>query len=83
MSWWKYCHDTLKLNILYNNCYNKAAKRFLFILCTTTGQVRHKAFFKVGPDAGPQPTRIQQNPKISSAPSAFPQWGRLRREDTK
>ena len=48
---------------------------FLFVLCPTTGQVQHKAFFKVGPDAGMQPTHIRQNPKIPSAPSAFPQWG--------
>ena len=43
---------------------------YIFILRPTTGQVRHKAFFKVGPDAEPQPTRVQQNPKIPSAPSA-------------
>ena len=42
----------------------------LFILRPTTGEVRHKAFFKVGPDAGPQPTRFRQIPKITSAPSA-------------
>ena len=46
-----------------------------FVLSPTTRQVRNKAFFKVGPDAGPQPTRVRQDPKIPSAPSAFPQSG--------
>ena len=46
---------------------------------TSTAQ----GLFKVGPDAGPQSTRIWQNPKIPSAPSAFPQWGRLRRQEKK
>ena len=55
----------------------------LFVLRPTTGQVRHKAFCKVGSDAGPQPTRVRQNPKIPSAPSALPQWGHLRRQETK
>ena len=55
----------------------------LFVLRPTTGQVQHKAFFKVGPDAGSQPTHVRQNPKIPSAPSAFPQWGRLRRQEIK
>ena len=63
--------------------YRPRSCRTLFILRPTTGQVRHKAFFKVGPDAGLQPTRVRQNPKIPSAPSAFPQWGRLRRQETK
>ena len=53
------------------------------VLRPTTGQVQHKAFFKVGPDAGLQPTHIRQNLKIPSAPSAFPQWGHLRRQQTK
>ena len=44
----------------------------LFVLRPTTEQVQHKAFFKVGPDAGPQPTRVRQNQKIPSAPSATP-----------
>ena len=44
----------------------------LFILCPTTGQIWHKAFFKVGPDAGPQPTRVRQNPKIPLSPSGRP-----------
>ena len=48
------------------------AKCSLFVLRPTTGQVWHKVFFKVGLDAGTQPTRIWQNPKIPSAPSAFP-----------
>ena len=55
----------------------------LFILRPTIGQVRHKAFFKVDLDTEPQPTRVQQNPKIPSAPSAFPQWGRPWRQETK
>ena len=55
----------------------------LFILRPTNRQVRHKAFFKVSLDTGPQPTRVWQNPKIPSAPSAFPQWGRLRHQETK
>ena len=55
----------------------------LFILCPTTGQVHHKAFCKVGPDAGPQTTCVRQNPKLPSAPSAFPQLGRLRRQEIK
>ena len=55
----------------------------LFVLCPTTGQVWHKAFYKVGPDAGPQPTRVRQNPKIPLTLSAFPQWGHLRRQETK
>ena len=42
-----------------------------------------KAFFKVGPDAGPQPIRVRQNPKLLSAPPVFPQWGHLRRQETK
>ena len=54
----------------------------LFILRPTTGQVRHKAFLKVGPDAGPQPTRVQQNPKISSAPSAPTKGGTPRHQET-
>ena len=40
-------------------CMYVRAGRPLFILCPTTGQVRHKAFFKVDPDAGPQPTRVR------------------------
>ena len=46
----------------------------LFVLRPTTGPVRHKAFLKVGPDAGPQPTGVRQNPKIPLAPSAPPKW---------
>ena len=42
----------------------------LFILCPTTGQVRHKALFKVGPNAGPQPIHVWQNLKIPLALSA-------------
>ena len=42
----------------------------LFILRPTTGQVGHNAPFKVGPDAGLQPTRVRHNPKIPSVPSA-------------
>ena len=45
---------------------------YLFILRPTTGQIWHKDFFKVGPDAGPQSTRVRQNQKIPSAPSAPP-----------
>ena len=37
----------------------------LFVLRPNTGQVWHKASLKVDPDAGPQPTRVQQNPKFS------------------
>ena len=44
---------------------------FLFVLRPTTGQVQHKAFIKVGPDAGPQTTCVRQMPKIPSAPLAF------------
>ena len=44
----------------------------LFILRPTTGQVRHKSFFKVCPDTGPQPTRVRQNQKIPSALSEAP-----------
>ena len=44
----------------------------LFVLCPTTGQVWYQVLFKVGLDAGPQPTCVRQNPKIPSAPSAFP-----------
>ena len=51
--------------ILLSNCYF-----YFFVLRPTTGQVRHKAFLKMGPDAGPQPTRVRQNPKIPSAPDA-------------
>ena len=32
-------------------------------------------FLKVGPDAGPQPTRVRQDPKIPSVPSAPPKGG--------
>ena len=45
---------------------------FFFVLHPTTGQVQHKAFFKVGPDAGPQPTRVWQDPKIPLAQSVPP-----------
>ena len=38
---------------------------------TSTAQ----GFLKVSPDAGPQPTRVRQNPKMHSAPSVLPQWG--------
>ena len=65
------------------NNLEKEAVSTLFILRPTTWQVRQKAFFIVGQDAGPQPTRVQQNPKIRSAPSALPQWGRPRRQETK
>ena len=47
----------------------------LFILYPTNGQVLHKAFFKVGPDAGLQPTCIRQNPKMLSALLAPPKGG--------
>ena len=47
----------------------------LFFLRHTHGQVRHKAFIKVNPDAGPKPTSIRQTPKIPSHPSALPQTG--------
>ena len=43
----------------------------LFVLRPTTGQVQHKAFIKLGLDAGSQPTCVQQNPKIPSAPLAL------------
>ena len=33
----------------------------LFILRPTTGQVQHKAFFKVGPDARPQNIKTKYN----------------------
>ena len=52
--------------------HNVHIESALFILRPTTGQERHKAFLKVGPDAGPQPTRVRQNPKIPSAPSGSP-----------
>ena len=48
-------------------------------LRTSTAQ----GLFKVGPHAGPRPTRVRQNSKIPSAPLAFPQWGRLRCQETK
>ena len=38
---------------------------------------------QVDPAAGPQPTYIRQNPKIPLAALAFPQWWRLRRQETK
>ena len=66
-----------------NDCYDFTVRYFLFVLRPTTGQVRHKGFFKVAPDARPQPTRVRLNPKIPSAPSAFLQWGRLRRQEIK
>ena len=55
----------------------------LFVLRPATGEVRHKAILKVGPEAGPQLTCVRQNPKMPSAPSAFPQWGCLRRQEIK
>ena len=55
----------------------------LFVLRPTTEQVWHKAFIKVGLDAGLQPTRVWQNPKIPLAPSALPQQGRFRHQQTK
>ena len=64
----------------YNTCQWREEGKF--VLRPTTGQVRHKAFFKVGPDAEPQPTRVQQNSKIPSAPSTFSQWGRPRCQET-
>ena len=45
----------------------------LFVLRPTTGQVWHKAFLKVGPDAGTQLARVRQNLKIPLAQSTFPQ----------
>ena len=56
----------VSIAIKYSHFYNPWN---FIILRPTTGQVRHKAFFKVSPDAGPQPTRVQQNPKIPLAPS--------------
>ena len=54
-------------------CWKLAFIFFFFVLRPTTGQVRHKVFIKVGLDAGPQPTRVRQKPKIPSASSTFPQ----------
>ena len=69
----------------HSDCSTKRTPRIgwlvsdnLFILRPTTGQVQHKAFFKVGPDAWPQPTSVRQNPKIPSAPSALPKWVPMR-----
>ena len=42
-----------------------------------------QGLLKVGLDAGPQPKRIRQAPKMLSAPSAFPQSGFLRRQEIK
>ena len=52
-------------------------QKFIFSLSHHRTSTAH-SLFKVGPDAGPYPTRVRQNPKKPSAPSAFPQWGRPR-----
>ena len=47
----------------------------------TNARMWHKAVFKVGPVAGPKPTRVRPaRPKIPSAPSAFPFLGHLGRQ---
>ena len=50
----------------------KTEYNWVFVLHPTTGQVQHKAFFKVGPVAGPQSTRVRQWPKIPLALLVFP-----------
>ena len=64
-----YFHCILNSVLFVLSFIAKSHPCILFILRPTTGQVQHKVFFKVGPDAGQQPTRVQQNPKITSAPT--------------
>ena len=52
----------------------------LFIIHPTNARMWHKAVFKVGPVAGPKPTRVWQGQKYLRPRRHSPYYGRLRRQ---
>ena len=52
----------------------------LFIIRPTNARMWHNAIFKVGPVAGPKPTRVRRGQKYLQLRRHSPFWGRLRRQ---
>ena len=68
-------HRTVSSFALSRGARLVSGSRLHLLHAPPNGRVRHKAFFKVGPGEGPEPTRAQHFQKIPTAPSAFPLLG--------
>ena len=82
----KYVNNWLRfrsINWINFICLNSVKILVKNFFCSTSYHRTSTAqgLFKVGPDAGPPPTRVRQNAKLPSVPSEFLQWERFRHQE--
>ena len=64
----------------HTNALERPRRPLYLSLRPTNARIWHKAVFKVGPVAGPKPTRVRQGQKYLQPRRHSPFWGSLRRQ---